>query len=182
MSSTESKITSLGDFCQPDAMASPHAPQLLLVEPDAHLRAAIAANLGSIAVVDAQADFEIARGRLLTSTYDLLASNLRLGEYNGLHLAYLAQQAQASTRAVIYAHERDLGMASDVQRANAFFERLERVIFSLASYVGSPLPPRDRRDPRNLDLEPAAGGGRRLSDQRAAAVEYAAHRFSRAPL
>ena len=139
--------------------------QVLLVEPDAALRAAIAAAIGSKAIVDAQELFETARQRLLAATSQLVVTNLRLHEYNGLHLAYLANVANISTRVVVYGDERDVGVALDVKRACAFFELRSRIVVSVCSYLTSALPPVDRRDPSRFDRRSMPRGGRRLWDR-----------------
>ena len=139
--------------------------RILLVELDDAIRAALLAVVGSWAVVEPHDGFESARARLSSSTFDLLVTNLRLGEYNGLHLVILVRDAAVKTSAIVYADERDLRLASDVQRAGAFFELAHRLPISLPGYVGSALPSRDRRDPLKFDRRKSPRGGRRAWDE-----------------
>lgn len=115
--------------------------------------------------VDGHAAFDSARGALTASPYDLLITNLRLEEYNGLHLVYLARLAGAPTRAVVYDAEADPGLAGTVRRAGAFFELAERVQVVLSAYVDAALPDADRRGGVLADRRGRPRGGRRLWDQ-----------------
>ena len=139
--------------------------RILLVELDDAIRAALLAVVGSWAVVEPHDGFESARARLSSSTFDLLVTNLRLGEYNGLHLVILAKSGASATTAVVYAEEGDLTLASNVQRLGAFFELARRMPIVLPGYLGSTLPSRDRRDPLKFDRRKSPRGGRRAWDE-----------------
>ncbi len=123
-----------------------------------------------MAAVDACDGFEAARGRLLASSYEMIVANVRLEQYNGLHLAYLTHIANLPTRVVVYGDERDVGVAPDVKRACAFFELRERIRISVRAYLMSTLPPVDRRDPARFDRRLMPRGGRRLWDRHALAA------------
>ncbi len=138
--------------------------RVLLVEPDDRVRASLAASIERIAFVHAHIGFETARTRLLASAPDLLVTNVRLDQYNGLHLTYLATQSNLATRSLVYATDWNLGTANDVQRAGAFFELLRRMPVALPGYVGAALPLRDRRDTSRFDRRASSRGGRRLWD------------------
>jgi DNA-binding NtrC family response regulator len=138
--------------------------RVLLVEPDAAARSALLTAIGSIALVDPHLRFESARRRLAASPYDLLVTNIRLEEFNGLHLVYLVKLSGFPTRAIVHDAETDLGLARDAQTAGAFFERADRLPITLPSYVRSTLPERDRRHPAVFDRRTYPRGGRRVWD------------------
>ena len=144
--------------------------QVLLVEPDPDLREMVATALARFVPVDAHDNFETARERLATTRYQLVVTNVRLQEYNGIHLAYAVQEIHPDTRVVVYADERDLGVAVEAQRACAFFELIQRIPVALPAYLTSALPMRDRRDPARFDRRRLARGGRRLWDLHSAAA------------
>jgi DNA-binding NtrC family response regulator len=141
---------------------------VLLVEPDPALRATIALAIGMAALVDSHERFETAREQLLATRYHLVVANVRLQEFNGIHLAYVVQEVDPSARVVVYADESDIGLALDAQRACAFFELIDRIPITVAAYLVPDLPVRDRRDPARFDRRRSARGGRRLWDLHAA--------------
>jgi DNA-binding NtrC family response regulator len=138
--------------------------KILIVEPDDALRAALVTAVGRRALIEAYEGFESARPRLSSLTFDLLVTNLRLGEYNGLHLVILVKFAAVETRAIVYADEGDLPLASNAQQVGAFFELTRRMPIVLPSYVGTGLPSRDRRNPLTFDRRAQPRGGRRVWD------------------
>lgn len=136
---------------------------VLIVEPNDDVALRLTASLDRVVDVRWCRLFHDAREQLVRSAPDLLVSNLRLGEYNGLQLVYLAGNAGSPTRAIIYTTALDIALARDVQRAGAFYDTADCLAVSLRAYLGTPLPPSDRRDPhRRLRLEKPAG--RRLTD------------------
>ena len=144
---------------------SPSRPKhILLVEPDEAVRAGLVNAVGSRGIVESLAAFDSARSRLSGFVYDLLVTNLRLHEYNGLHLVYLVKDINVATNAIVYSEDEDLPLAMDAQRAGAFFELTRRMLIVLPVYVGSELPLRDRRDPARFDRRRTARGGRRAWD------------------
>lgn len=136
---------------------------VLIVEPNDDVALRLTASLDRVEDVRRCRLFHDAREQLGRSAPDLLVSNLRLGEYNGLQLVYLAGNAGSPMRAIIYTTTLDIALARDVQRAGAFYDTADCLAVSLRAYLGTPLPPSDRRDPhRRLRLEKPAG--RRLTD------------------
>lgn len=137
---------------------------LLLVEPDpGHVGLhGLPDRLPSLVRVTARREFQQASRLLTTEPPDLLVTNVRLGAYNGVHLALLADPAL--TRVIVYTDEHDAGLARDAQAAGAFYERLPRLAAALPSYVQARLPERDLRDPNVVDRRRLFRRGRRAAD------------------
>jgi DNA-binding NtrC family response regulator len=95
---------------------------------------------------------------------EIIITNLRLGAFNGIHLAYLAKVHNAATRVMVYAREYDRLLAAEAVAAGAFYERLEFVPASIVNFLRAALPDRDRRDPGSVCRRTAFRGGRRASD------------------
>lgn len=117
-----------------------------------------------VAEVEFTAEFTTARHSLLHRPPDLLATNLRLGAYNGLHLIYLARTAAPNSRSVVYTGNIDLPLVEEAQAIGAFFEPQHRMAWALPSYVRTALPARDRRSPLAIDRRKVFRGGRRSAD------------------
>ena len=143
---------------------------LLLVDPDVTAAAAVVESLPSSVDLDVRADFPAARARLHAQPPRLLVTALRLREYNGLHLVYLAARAGLPTRSVVYTEEPDRAAAIESRTAGAFYEVRPQLAMSLSSYVMASLPPADRRDGIRFDRRQLARGGRRAYDQRHSAA------------
>jgi DNA-binding NtrC family response regulator len=141
------------------------ASRVLVVGSDHSLRSRLVAVAARTAHVDGCPSFRSARLQLETTPYDLIVTDARLSEYNGLHLVYLAKFAHASVRAIVYDREGDLGVAADVHHAGAFFESAPRLLVTLPSYIAAPLPQTDRRAPVSFDRRSLPRGGRRLWDR-----------------
>ena len=141
-------------------------PRLLLVEPDTLRQFALSAAAAHHAEVDIAGNFGDARAYLDAVPYDLLVTYLRLGEYNGIHLAYMVRLAGAPTHVLVYADARDVASAGDIQRAGALYEQTERLPVVLPAYIGATLPSADRREPLRFDRRRIARGGRRAWDRR----------------
>lgn len=139
--------------------------RVLLAEPLPHLRRAFAAAASLRADVDVVDNFPDARARLNSAGYDLVVANLRLGAYNGIHLAYVVGLSAGRARVVVHADAWDIVAVRDIRRANALYERTDRLVVTLPAYVGASLPPYDRRDPTRFDRRRAARGGRRAWDK-----------------
>jgi hypothetical protein len=139
---------------------------LLLVDPDVTAAAAIVEALPASVDLDVRADFPAARARLHAQPPRLLITALRLREYNGLHLVYLAARAGLPTRSVIYTEVPDHAAALESRTAGAFYEVRPQLTLSLPSYVSALLPPSDRRDGIRFDRRHLSRGGRRSYDQR----------------
>ena len=145
---------------------APQVKEVLFVDPDAdrlqHLMG-LMSTLELVADVEGCQDFETARKRILLKPPDLLVTNLQLGEYNGLHLVYLA--VGTTTRCVVYSTHDDELLQKHAKEAGAFYEQMARLPHVLALYLHAVLPERDRRDPNVLDRRRTPRGGRRCSDE-----------------
>ena len=95
---------------------------------------------------------------------EIVATNMRLGAFNGIHLAYLAKIQNAATRVMVYAREYDRLLAAEAVAAGAFYERLEFVPSAIVNFLRAALPDRDRRDPGSVCRRTAFRGGRRTTD------------------
>jgi DNA-binding NtrC family response regulator len=112
------------------------------------------------------ADFSTARARLRAAPPEWLITALRLREYNGLNLVYLAASAGLPTRSIVYTEASDRGMARDIRAAGAFYEVRPRLSIALPTYLSAVLPPQDRRDVASYDRRrDGRSGGRRAVDQ-----------------
>jgi hypothetical protein len=139
---------------------------MLLVEPLPLLQRKLAAATGSRAAIDIVSSFADARSYVDAAPYDLVVANLRLGPYNGIHLAYVVVGlSESSTRVIVHAGNGDAASARDIQRAGALYEHTERLVVTLPGYLGADLPPRDRRDPIRFDRRRLPRGGRRVWDR-----------------
>ena len=136
---------------------------ILLVDPDVGgLLSTVQRALEAVAEVEPCEEFRRARARLFMKPPDFLVTNLRLRDYNGLHLVILA--AKMRTCCIVYAAPDDFVLAREAQRLSAFYERLPRLPFVLPSYVNATLPKHDRRDVAVLDRRLSFRGGRRCTD------------------
>lgn len=129
-----------------------------IVEPDAALRKGSEIALCS--------DFSTARARLRAAPPELLITALRLREYNGLNLVYLAKGAGLPTKSIVYTEANDAGMAREIRAAGAFYEVRPRLPMVLRAYMEARLPPQDRREVSVYDRRrDGRAGGRRAVDQ-----------------
>ena len=142
----------------------PSVRRILLVEANNAARRRLAAAGASLASVDSHSSFETARARLLSTSFDFLVANVRLGAYNGLHLVYLGSTGQDAPRAIAYSDDLDPGLAREVQRAGAFYETGACLPVTLAGYLKGALPESDRRTPGTFDRRRRFRGGRRCWD------------------
>jgi len=130
-----------------------------IVEPDARFR-------NGREEVALCSDFSTARARLRAARPEWLITALRLREYNGLNLVYLAAVAGLPTRSIVYTESNDTGMAREIRAAGAFYEARPRLRVALPGYLSAVLPPQDRRDVSIYDRRRTGrGGGRRAVDQ-----------------
>jgi DNA-binding NtrC family response regulator len=111
------------------------------------------------------ASFQSARNEL-QAVGDLYAvvSNIRLGAFNGIHLAYVVKLANVATRVLLYARPHDAILALEAKHAGAFYQRAELLPYSLTPFLLSALPQADRRDVQLVDRRLAFRGGRRTTD------------------
>jgi DNA-binding NtrC family response regulator len=145
-------------------MQSALSPQIVLVEPNDVARGVLATAAARLGQVESYGQFEAARTRLRAGTFDFLVTNIRLGAYNGLHLAYLIAPGTGAPRAIVYSDERNPGLAREAHRAGAFYEVGACLPVTLAAYFTGSLPLRDRRDAAFADRRASFRGGRRCWD------------------
>ncbi|HEY7287597.1 MAG TPA: hypothetical protein VH497_19235 [Vicinamibacterales bacterium] len=139
--------------------------RLLIAEPDGGVRRMLQRACGrSVRTIEC-ADFQTARTELATLRPDALVTNLRLHDYNGLHLVLLARASNRRARCVVHTSRPDAYLIREAQEIGAFFERTERLPHALSGYLLADLPVRDRRDPQRIDRRTAFRGGRRAIDQ-----------------
>jgi hypothetical protein len=136
---------------------------VLIVAPDRSVNRRLQRACGPVSVASS-GDFPGGRARMLAATPDLLITNLRLNEYNGLHLILLSHAERARLRCIVHTDRPDFLLIKEAQNLGAFFERTERLPYALPVYIRSRWPPRDNRDPRRFDRRGMFRGGRRASD------------------
>jgi DNA-binding NtrC family response regulator len=139
--------------------------RVLLAEPSSAFSESIAREYAEHAQVVGCRDFRGARARLLEAAPDVLVTNLRLADYNGLHLVLLMKATDARATCIVHTDRPDLLLVREAQSSGAFFERTERLPAALRSYLRASLPVRDRRNPETCDRRLAFRGGRRAADQ-----------------
>lgn len=108
-------------------------------------------------------EFAAARHELHAHRPDVLIANVRLGAFNGIHLAYLAKINNPGTRVLIYGCD-DRMLAGEAQSAGAFYERSDFVRYALSAFLQASLPAHDRRDVTFTDRRQVFRGGRRTTD------------------
>jgi DNA-binding NtrC family response regulator len=139
--------------------------RVLVVDCDARVGAGIKRDCEALADVEVMTSFSTARRRVLQRTAALLVTNLRLHEYNGLHLVYLALNcARSQMRCLVYSAFPDIRLIEEAQAAGALYEHASTLGHALPSYISSPLPQRDRRSPLSTDRRRLVRGGRRAVD------------------
>jgi DNA-binding NtrC family response regulator len=112
----------------------PKRPVVLIVEPDGDRRSRLMLSLPDIATVFGYGDFHAARSRLAQQAPQLLITNVRLGEYNGIHLVRLASSL---TRCIVYMEPEDPCVLREAQRAGAVVESFHRLPLSIVSYLAA---------------------------------------------
>ena len=136
-------------------------PTVIVVEPDAERLSQLLRSLTHAASVIGCTDFQSARARLLPKRPELLVTNIRLREYNGIHLVMLTTPP---TRSIVYMEREDPVLLREAQRVGAYVESPGRLVLSLRSYLGAALREPDRRDVMRVDRRGVARGGRRAAD------------------
>ena len=154
----------------------------LLVDPDSQFlpqlgRAVARAGWGSIV----QTTFVGARRELEVKHPNAVIANAKLGMFNGVHLAYLAKRVKPKSITIVYADGIDPALGVEAQRANAFYERGDFVMYSLPSYLRAHLPARDRRSVWVIDRRLLFRGGRRVTDQQALRISGTGHSSAGTP-
>ena len=108
----------------------------LIVTTDDSLAHELARSVEPVAV-DVCLDFRSARAKLASGVYDLILTELRLGEFNGLHLAYIAKHEQPAARTVVFTAPFDSAFASEAVAAGAFYEHTQRIVASARAYLSA---------------------------------------------
>ena len=123
---------------------------VLIVDPDDHLRRPlfeVACHAGCHTTT--RRTFEEARQDLVTSPQDVLITSVKLEGFNGVHLVYLAHQANPEAICIVYGD--DAGLGREAQQAGAFWERSIFLPYTISHYRTATLPPSDRRDVHRSD-------------------------------
>ena len=110
--------------------------RILIVTSDDSLGRELAARFAPVPS-DLCGDFRSARAKLASGTYDLILTELRLGEFNGLHLAYIAKHQQPGARTVVFTAPFDAAFASEAVAAGAFYEHTQRIVASACAYLNA---------------------------------------------
>jgi CheY-like chemotaxis protein len=110
--------------------------------------------------VDLAADFDDARNRLNASSHDLLVADVKLGAYNGLHLAILTRGRSLATRTLLIGDsDRVLQREAERERAVYLTPPLNEQAFlaAVSGILGAHSPA--RRSPRRRVLLDATVDG-----------------------
>jgi DNA-binding NtrC family response regulator len=143
-----------------------HPSTLLLIEPDVAWSTRLRDIAAPLAATTVCQDFAAARARLSILGFAFLVTNIRLADYNGLQLVYLARDRHPACRAIAYTDERDVWLAREAQRAGAFYETRDCLPVTLPTLLTASLPLHDRRDPTRPDRRTRHRlGGRRAWDR-----------------
>ncbi|HET9832427.1 MAG TPA: hypothetical protein VFP91_11980 [Vicinamibacterales bacterium] len=140
------------------------APSVLIVEPDAFISRRLKEACGALARVTTIPDFPTGRERLMVDQPNFLVTNLRLNEFNGLHLLFLTHAEERTTHCIIHTSRPDFSLVGEAQKLGAVFEWTERLPYALHQYLESPWPNADRRTPHRIDRRRLFRGGRRAPD------------------
>jgi DNA-binding NtrC family response regulator len=138
--------------------------RVLFVEPSTRIAASLLAAARSLGTMDHHVAFETARATLAMKPFDFVVANLRLSDFNGLHLVHLVSGGFRPPRCIVYTDTRDAALAREVQRSGAFYDTAECLPITLSAYLRGTLPPSDRRNPSLTDRRGLFRGGRRCWD------------------
>jgi DNA-binding NtrC family response regulator len=139
-------------------------PHVLIVEPDAFISRRLREACGVATRVTTCLDFQSGRERLMVDQPNFLVTNLRLNEYNGLHLLFLSSSEDRTTHCVIHTNRPDFSLIAEAQKLRALFEWSERLPYALHQYLESHWPEVDRRSAHRIDRRRSFRGGRRAPD------------------
>ena len=113
---------------------------VLLVDPEREALVTFEQVLPEGVCVVACTEFVTARKRLLEDPPHLLVTNLRLDDYNGLHLVYLAATLGVGTRCIVYSDHEDALLMREARSVGALYESKQRIPDILASYALAKVP------------------------------------------
>jgi DNA-binding NtrC family response regulator len=131
---------------------------VLVVDPSTALIEMVAQLLTSagLTVVSCRS-FEESHAYLEANTPLAIVSGVRLGAFNGLHLAALATQRTPGLKAVVYAGSEDAGLRSEALACGAIFLERERLANDLLTLLcpaldgGPGASPSNRLSPGSAD-------------------------------
>src|SRR6266850_1911032 len=106
------------------AVPVPAPKRILVVDPNPAYLTDAQRVLQLLGDAEICTEFFVARARLVNRPPDLLITNLRLQQYNGLHLVHLAK---TQTRCIVYSTHDDPVLAREVQAAGASYEQPMRL-------------------------------------------------------
>lgn len=112
-------------------------PRILIVEPNPVRQRHLVEAIGTAGIVETASDFHTARARLLATSPDFLIANLRLGEYNGLHLVYTAASTRIPVRSFVYTEKHEAAFAAEVEAAGASYQTFRGLRTTVAAHLMS---------------------------------------------
>src|SRR5262245_41249867 len=141
------------------------AKRLLIVEPNPVYASELAKAADEAGWLTTSHDsFAGARRELTRQQFDAVVGNIRLGGFNGVHLAYVAKQGRTSATVILYCATNDPVLVREARSAGAFYEPMNLVATALPAYLAADLPEVDRRGDELMDRRQVFDGGRRTTD------------------
>ena len=144
------------------------AKRLLIVEPNPAYASELAkAALDAGWLTTSHSSFAGARRELTRQQFDAVLGNIRLGGFNGVHLAYVAKQGHADAVVILYCATTDPVLVREARSAGAFYEPMDQLMTALPAYLAAAeLPDIDRRTVDAIERREVLDGGRRMTDAR----------------
>jgi len=141
------------------------SPRAILVEPDHDYASRLVTSARSVGWDTVVHDtFAEARQALAKATPDVLVSNIRLGAFNGIQLAYLTRASAPGAGIILYSPIDDHVLVREARNAGAFYEPMAFAPYALPAYLTARLPVGDRRQSVSDDRRRNFRGGRRSTD------------------
>ena len=131
--------------------------RVLLVDCDVRVGTQVQRECEAISDVHIVTSFHAARRLVLQRVPDVLVTNLRLAEFSGLHLVYLAStDAESTIRCLVFSDYFDFRLVQEAQAAGAMYEPHRR--------CRSRFPPTSPvRGPRGPPIASSVGSPSRFS-------------------
>ena len=140
-------------------------PRAILVEPNQDYASRLVTSAISVGWdPEVHSAFTTARQALLKTLPNAVVSNIRLGEFNGIQLAYLTRQANPGAVLILYSDTHDHVLVREARIAGSFYEPMAFLPTALPAYLSAKLPIRDRRQIVTDDRRRFFRGGRRATD------------------
>jgi DNA-binding response OmpR family regulator len=140
-------------------------PQAILVEPSQDYASRLVTSAISVGWdPSVHSTFATARQALVKTSPGAVIANIRLGEFNGIQLAYLTKQAHPGAVLVLYSDTHDHVLVREARIAGSFYEPMAFLPTALPAYLSARLPLRDRRQVVTDDRRRFFRGGRRATD------------------